>query len=161
MCHCAPHGGDTEGAFDDAIRHSITKMSHLHFVAAEAYRKRVIQLGEHPESVYHVGGLGIDNILRLKLLTRSKLEESIDFTLAKRNLLVTFHPVTLEQGTSFEQMHELLSALSQLNDVGLIFTMPNADTNGRILFQQIVDFCESHPMARAYTSLSVEISFMY
>ena len=155
---CVPiahlHGGElTEGAFDDAIRHSITKMSHLHFVAAEAYRKRVIQLGEHPESVYHVGGLGIDNILRLKLLTRSKLEESIDFTLAKRNLLVTFHPVTLEQGTSFEQMHELLSALSQLNDVGLIFTMPNADTNGRILFQQIVDFCESHPNARAYTSL--------
>ena len=148
------HGGETtEGAFDEAIRHSITKMSHLHFVAAEEYRRRVIQLGEAPERVFQVGGLGIDSILRLQLLTRSELEEALDFKLAPRNLLITFHPVTLEQNTSAAQMDELLAALATLADTGLIFTMPNADTEGRVLFQQIQDFCATHPQARAYTSL--------
>jgi GDP/UDP-N,N'-diacetylbacillosamine 2-epimerase (hydrolysing) len=148
------HGGEsTEGLIDESIRHSITKMAHLHFVAAEDYLKRVIQLGEQPENVFNVGGLGIDNILRLKLLSRSQLEDELDFKFAKRNLLITFHPVTLEQSTSTHQMKELLSALDTLVDFGLIFTMPNADTDGRILFQQINAFCESHPMARAYTSL--------
>lgn len=148
------HGGETtEGAFDEAIRHSITKMAHLHFVAAEEYRRRVIQLGEAPERVFQVGGLGIDNILRLQLLTRSELEEALDFKLAPRNLLITFHPVTLEQNTSAAQMDELLAALATLADTGLIFTMPNADTEGRVLFQQIQNFCATHPQARAYTSL--------
>jgi len=148
------HGGETtEGAFDEAIRHSITKMAHLHFVAAEEYRRRVIQLGEAPERVFQVGGLGIDSILRLQLLTRSELEEALDFKLATRNLLITFHSVTLEQNTSAAQMDELLSALAALADTALIFTMPNADTEGRGLFQQIQDFCATHPQARAYTSL--------
>jgi GDP/UDP-N,N'-diacetylbacillosamine 2-epimerase (hydrolysing) len=148
------HGGETtEGAFDEAIRHSITKMAHLHFVAAEEYRRRVIQLGEAPERVFHVGGLGIDSILRLKLLTRHELEEALNFKLAPRNLLITFHPVTLEQNTSAVQMNELLAALSALPDTGLIFTMPNADTESRGLFQQIQTFCVTHPQARAYTSL--------
>ncbi len=148
------HGGETtQGAFDEAIRHSITKMSHLHFVAAEEYRRRVIQLGEEPERVYNVGGLGIDNILRLKLLTREELEAALDFKLATRNLLITFHPVTLEHGTSAGQMDELLAALSELEDTGLIFTMPNADTEGRVLFEKIEAFCAQHPQARAYTSL--------
>lgn len=148
------HGGETtEGAFDEAIRHSITKMAHLHFVAAEEYRHRVIQLGEAPERVFQVGGLGIDSILRLQLLTRSELEQALDFKLAPRNLLITFHPVTLEHNTSAAQMDELLTALATLADTGLIFTMPNADTEGRVLFQQIQDFCATHPQARAYTSL--------
>jgi len=148
------HGGETtEGAFDEAIRHSITKMSHLHFVAAEEYRRRVIQLGELPEHVFNVGGLGIDNILRLKLLTRDELEEALNFKLEKRNLLITFHPVTLEQNTSAQQMDELLAALAELKDTGLIFTMPNADTEGRILFHQVEAFCAKHSQARAYTSL--------
>ena len=148
------HGGETtEGAFDEAIRHSITKMSHLHFVAAEEYRRRVIQLGEQPERVFNVGGLGIDNILRLKLLSRDELETALEFKLARRNLLVTFHPVTLEQSTSAKQLDELLTALAELEDTGLIFTMPNADTEGRALFRQIEDFCRLYPNARAYTSL--------
>jgi GDP/UDP-N,N'-diacetylbacillosamine 2-epimerase (hydrolysing) len=148
------HGGETtEGAFDEAIRHSITKMSHLHFVAADEYRRRVIQLGEHPDRVFNVGGLGIDNVLRLKLLTREELEAELDFKLLSRNLLITFHPVTLEHNTSAGQMRELLAALAELDDTGLIFTMPNADTEGRVLFQQIKDFCLQHPNARAYTSL--------
>ena len=141
------------GLIDESIRHSITKMAHFHFVAAEDYRRRVIQLGEQPENVFHVGGMGIDNILRLELLNRSQLEEELDFTLQKRNLLVTFHPVTLEKSTSNDQMKELLIALEKLVDVGLIFTMPNADTDGRILFHQINEFCKIHPMARSYTSL--------
>ena len=148
------HGGEsTEGLIDESIRQRITKMAHLHFVAAEEYRKRVIQLGEQPENVYNVGGLGVDNILRLDLLDRPQLEREIGFKFAKRNLLITFHPVTLEERTSSDQMSELLISLDKLEDVGLIFTMPNADTDGRILFRQINDFCETHPMARVYTSL--------
>lgn len=148
------HGGEaTEGLIDEPIRHSISKMSHLHFVAAEEYRRRVIQLGEQPEHVFNVGGLGIDNILRLKLLTRDELEEALGFKFAKRNLLITFHPVTLEQGTSAQQMDELLVVLAELKDTGLIFTMPNADTDGRVIFEQIKGFCAEHPQARAYTFL--------
>jgi GDP/UDP-N,N'-diacetylbacillosamine 2-epimerase (hydrolysing) len=148
------HGGEaTEGVIDESIRHSITKMSHLHFVAAEEYRRRVIQLGEQPELVINVGGLSIDNIKRLKLLSRAELEEALDFKLRKRNLLITFHPVTLEQNTSALQMDELLAVLAELKDTGLIFTMPNADTEGRVLFRQIELFCAQHPQASAYTSL--------
>jgi len=148
------HGGETtEGAFDEAIRHSITKISHLHFVAAEEYRRRVIQLGELPEHVFNVGGLGIDNILRLKLLTRDELEEALNFKLEKRNLLITFHPVTLEQNTSAQQMDELLAALAELKDTGLIFTMPNADTEGHVLFRKIEAFCAQHSQACVFTSL--------
>jgi GDP/UDP-N,N'-diacetylbacillosamine 2-epimerase (hydrolysing) len=148
------HGGETtEGAFDEAIRHSITKMAHLHFVAAEEYGRRVIQLGEQPERVFCVGGLGVDNIQRLELLDRPALEAAINFQLGPRNLLITFHPVTLEHNTSAQQMQELLTALGDLKDTHLIFTMPNADTEGRVLFQQIQDFCATHPQARAYTSL--------
>jgi GDP/UDP-N,N'-diacetylbacillosamine 2-epimerase (hydrolysing) len=148
------HGGETtQGAFDESIRHSITKMSHLHFVAAEEYRQRVIQLGEQPEHVFKVGGLGIDGILRLKLLSRDELQEALKFRFLQKNLLITFHPATLESNTSIDQMAELLAPLSELSDTGLIFTMPNADTEGRALFGQIQDFCEKHPQAKAYTSL--------
>ena len=148
------HGGEsTEGAIDEAIRHSITKMSHLHFVAAEEYRKRVIQLGEHPERVFLVGGLGIDNIRKLTLLDRPTLEASLGFMLGRRNLLVTYHPVTLEHATSCMQMAELLAALETLEDTHLIFTMPNADTDGRVLMDMVEQFVADHTNARAYTSL--------
>ena len=148
------HGGEaTEGLIDESIRHSITKMAHLHFVAAVEYQNRVIQLGEHPSRVFKVGGLGIDNILRLKLLDRPSLEAALDFTFLRHNFLITFHPVTLEKDTSSRQMDELLNALSQLNDTGLIFTMPNADTDGRALFQKITEFCNINHNAKAYTSL--------
>lgn len=148
------HGGETtEGAFDEALRHSITKMSHLHFVAAEAYRQRVIQLGEKPDRVFLVGGLGIDNIKRLQLLDRAALEASLDFKLGNRNLLITFHPVTLETATAVSQMEELLAALAVLKDTQLIFTLPNADTDGRAMIKMIEQFVAQHPNARAYTSL--------
>ncbi len=149
------HGGElTEGAFDDAIRHAISKMSHLHFVAAEEYRQRVIQLGEAPERVHLVGGLGIDNILRLPRLSREELEQSLDFRLGPRNLLVTFHPVTLEKGSAQQQMAELLAALDSLEQTHIIFTMPNSDTESRGLFEMIDGFVARHPdTAKAYTSL--------
>ena len=148
------HGGElTEGAFDDAIRHSITKMSYLHFVAAEEYRQRVVQMGEHPDRVFLVGGLGVDAIQHLKLLSRDELEDSIDFKLGTRNLLITFHPVTLEFSTGAQQLHELLSALDDLQDTHFIFTMPNADTDGRILINMIQDFCSKRPHTKFFSSL--------
>lgn len=149
------HGGETtEGAFDEAIRHSITKMSHLHFVAAEEYRRRVIQLGEQPERVFLVGGLGIDAIKRIKLLDRETLEESLGFKFGPRNLLITFHPVTLEgQNSSGQQMAELLAALDELDDTHLLFTMPNADTGGRELAAMLNQFAATRQNVRVYTSL--------
>jgi GDP/UDP-N,N'-diacetylbacillosamine 2-epimerase (hydrolysing) len=148
------HGGEaTEGVIDEAIRHSITKMSHLHFVAAEEYRQRVIQLGEQPGHVFLVGGLGIDNIQRLKLLDRTELESSLGFKLGQKNLLVTFHPVTLEAASSAAQMKELLAALHELDDTQLFFTLSNADTDGRTLIKMVEEFVAQHTNARAYTSL--------
>ena len=148
------HGGETtEGAFDEAFRHSITKMSHLHFVAAQAYRKRVIQLGEQPQRVFLVGGLGVDTIKRTKLLDRAALEATMDFKFGIKNLLITFHPVTLESETAEAQMGELLAALSKQVDTQLIFTMPNADSDGRALIKMVEQFVAQHPNARAYTSL--------
>jgi GDP/UDP-N,N'-diacetylbacillosamine 2-epimerase (hydrolysing) len=148
------HGGEaTEGLIDEAIRHAITKMSHVHFVAAEAYRQRVIQLGEQPDRVFLVGGLGIDNIKRLQLLDQDALEDSLDFKLGRKNLLVTFHPVTLETATAADQMAELLAALEDLQDTNLIITLPNADTDGRTLIKLVEKFVAQNPNARAYTSL--------
>ena len=148
------HGGEkTEGAFDEALRHSITKMSHLHFVAAEEYRQRVIQLGEQTERVFLVGGLGVDNIKRLKLIERAELEASLDFKLGQKSLLITFHSATLEASTAAEQMTELLASLSMLNDTQLVFTLPNADSDGRALINMVEQFVSTHPNARAYTSL--------
>jgi GDP/UDP-N,N'-diacetylbacillosamine 2-epimerase (hydrolysing) len=148
------HGGETtEGAFDEAMRHSITKMAHLHFVAAQAYRRRVIQLGEDPSRVFLVGGLGIDNMLKLDLLDRAALEVALDFKLGPKNLLVTFHPATLEQGAAAGQMDELLAALDTLQDTHLIFTMPNADTEGRALSRQLEAYAAGRPKAKVYASL--------
>jgi GDP/UDP-N,N'-diacetylbacillosamine 2-epimerase (hydrolysing) len=148
------HGGETTaGAFDEAIRHSITKMSHLHFVAAEEYRQRVIQLGENPEKVFIVGGVGIDNIQRLQLLDRNALEEELSFKFSSKNLLVTFHPVTLEHATAPRQMEELLKALAELPDTQIIFTSPNADTDGRALTPMIQNFVAQHDNSVMFKSL--------
>jgi len=148
------HGGEaTEGLIDEAFRHSITKMSHLHFVAAEEYRQRVIQLGEQPEHVFLVGGLGLDSIKRLSLLDRAELEASLGFSLGQKSLLITFHPVTLETATAEAQMTELLAALVELADTQLIFTLPNADTDGRALIMMVEQFVAEHPNAHVYASL--------
>lgn len=151
------HGGEaTEGAFDESIRHAITKMSHVHFVAAEPYRRRVIQLGEDPTRVFTVGGLGLDNIRRVPLLSRGELEQALDFSFGQRSLMITFHPATLDGTSSATQMTELLSALDGLADTQLLFTMPNADTESRSLIALIEGFVASHANARAYTSLGTQ-----
>lgn len=148
------HGGETtEGAFDEAIRHSITKMAHLHFVAAPEYARRVIQLGECPDRVFLVGGLGIDAIKKIELLNQESLEESLDFKFRIKNLLVTFHPVTLGEHSSAAQMRSLLDALADLDKTGLLFTMPNADRGSHELRVMIENFIQKYPNARAFTSL--------
>lgn len=133
-------GEKSEGAFDESIRHAITKISHVHCATAEAYRNRIIQLGENPKNVFNVGGLGIDNILKLKLLSRKDFEESIKFKLNKKNVLVTFHPATLEYSSAKTQFNELLISLLELKDTNVIFTKANADTEGRIINQMIDGF---------------------
>lgn len=148
------HGGETtEGAIDEAIRHGITKMAHLHFVASPVYRDRAIQLGEDPHRVFVVGGLGLDSIDRLELLDRAALEQSLGFSLGERSLLVGFHPVTLTNTSSRVDMAELLAALDELPDTQLIFTMPNADSDGRAMHAMTLDFVETHPNAHAFPSL--------
>ncbi len=139
------HGGETtEGAFDESIRHSITKMSHLHFTATDEYRNRVIQLGEHPTRVFNVGGLGIDNIKKLKLLSKEEFEKSIDFKLNKKNILVTFHPVTLEKSTAKEQFQNLLNVIDTLEDTNIIFTKANSDTDGRVINSMIDAYVQNN-----------------
>ena len=148
------HGGETtEGAFDEAIRHSITKMAWWHFVAAEEYRKRVIQLGEDPERVHLVGGLGVDGICKAKLLNKNDLEKVIDFKFGKKNLLVTFHPITLDNETSKKQFEELLSCLDKLNDTNIIFTSSNSDTGGRIINSKQVCHGKVHQMKHFNNSI--------
>ena len=135
------HGGEkTEGLIDEPIRHSITKMSHLHFTATEEYKNRVIQLGENPNKVFNVGGMGIENIKRLKLLTKDEFEKSIEFKLNSKNILVTFHPVTLENSTAKEQFQQLLDAIDELEDTNIIFTKANSDTDGRVINQMIDEY---------------------
>ena len=148
------HGGETtEGAFDEALRHSITKMSHIHFVANEEYCKRVIQLGENPSRVFNFGGLGVDNISRLKMMNKKELEIALNLKFAKRNLLITFHPVTLDKDSSAFQFNELLKVLKKLKNTRLIFTYPNADTDGRIIIKMIQEFTKNNPYASAFKSL--------
>lgn len=140
------HGGEiTEGAYDDCIRHAITKMSHLHFTSTEAYRQRVIQLGEQPDRVFYVGAIGVENIKRIPLLSKSELEASIQFELGEKSLLVTYHPVTLENNTAAEQCRNLLEALNEYPEYKVIFTLPNSDTDGRIIIQLINEYVASQP----------------
>ncbi len=135
------HGGEiTEGAYDDAIRHAITKMSHLHFTSTNEYRNRVIQLGEEPNRVFNVGALGIDNIKHLRLLSKEDLEDNLGFQIGQKCLLVTFHPVTLENDTAEEQIHNLLLVLENMPDLNIIFTFPNSDTHGHIIIKLINNF---------------------
>jgi GDP/UDP-N,N'-diacetylbacillosamine 2-epimerase (hydrolysing) len=149
------HGGEkTEGAIDESIRHSITKMSHLHFTATDEYKNRVIQLGEQPDKVFNVGGLGIDNIKKLKLLTKEEFEHSIDFKLNKKNIIVTFHPVTLEKSTALQQFQSLLDVIDTLRETNIIFTKANSDTDGRVINNMIDEYVSAHSdKAVGFTSL--------
>ena len=135
------HGGETtQGAFDEAFRHSITKMSHIHFAATREYASRIIQLGEEPGRVFNVGGPGIENIKKLNLLNKDEFEKSINFKLTKKNILITFHPVTLENGSAKEQFRELLKAIDELKDTNFIFTKANSDIDGDVINKMIDEY---------------------
>lgn len=151
------YGGETtEGAVDEAIRHAITKMSHLHFTSTEAYRMRVIQLGENPERVFNVGALGVENVLNEELLNRLELEASLNWKLNKPYAVVTFHPVTLEDATAEKQMMELLKAIELNSQYQYLFTKSNADRDGRIINHLIDEFVKQHDNSRAYHSLGMK-----
>ena len=153
VAHC--HGGEaTEGLIDEAIRHSLTKMSQIHFACTEEYRNRIIQLGEHPLNVYNVGGLGIENINKLDLLDREAFEDSINYKLKENNYLVTFHPVTLDDASAETQFSALIDALDKLDDSLIIFTKPNADNEGRIIIKLIDEYVSKNKnKAVTFTSL--------
>lgn len=151
------HGGEvTEGAFDDAIRHSVTKMSYLHFTSCEEYRHRVIQMGEHPSRVFDVGSLGVENIKAVPLMTKDELEASLNFKIDTQTILVTYHPVTLG-GDPARDIHEFLDALDQFKDLKVIFTMPNSDTGRDAIALAVENYVEKHSnSAKAYTSLGLK-----
>ena len=149
------HGGEsTEGVIDEQIRHAITKMSHVHFTSTDTYRKRVIQMGERPESVFCFGSPGLDNIFNLKLMGREELLQDLEITNNGKLGVVTYHPVTLEKNTSEYQMSELLKALGERPHVFWVFTLPNADTGGRVIIDMIEEFVSINPdKGKVLTSL--------
>lgn len=150
------HGGEsTEGAIDEAIRHAVTKMSHLHFTAAESYRQRVIQLGEDPRRVFNFGAVGLDNLTRLKLLKGSALESTLDFPFAPGPvILCTYHPVTLRDSDTCDPLVELFHALDRLPNGRVVFTKANADTGGRVINRMIDDYAARNPdRVRAFVNL--------
>ena len=151
------HGGElTFGAYDDAIRHSITKMSHLHFTSTEEYRKRVIQLGEQPERVFYVGALGVENIKRVPLMSKSEIEQDLQFELTVQTILVTYHPVTLLDSNPLDDINALFEALDEHPELRVIFTMPNSDTGGKVIAEAIERYATQHTnRVRAYKSLGM------
>lgn len=149
------YGGEaTYGAIDEAIRHAITKMSHLHFTSTEAYCKRVIQLGENPDRVFNVGSIGVENILNTEVIDQQDLQKDLGIVFDKKIILTTYHPVTLEDRTSEEQFENLLKSLKTFRDIKVIFTKANADTDGRIINQMIDEYVlENGNQAIAFSSL--------
>jgi len=148
------HGGETtEGAYDEAIRHAITKMSYWHFAATETYRRRIIQLGEDPERVFNVGAIGLDSIKDLQLLSKEEFEKQINFSLGAKNILITFHPVTFENHTAQEQFQSILDALDSLEDTQLIFTHANSDKYGAVINEMIEEFVSPRKKAISFKSL--------
>jgi UDP-N-acetylglucosamine 2-epimerase (non-hydrolysing)/GDP/UDP-N,N'-diacetylbacillosamine 2-epimerase (hydrolysing) len=149
-------GGEiTEGAIDDALRHSITKLSHLHFVATHEARRRVVQMGEEPWRVIVSGALSLDNLCSMKLLTRQELEERFGLKFNDSPLLVTYHPVTLEYEQTEWQVGELLGALNA-SALPIVFTMPNADTNGRVVARMLEGYAKVCPQAQMVANLGTQ-----
>ena len=162
LIECIPiahiHGGEiTEGAYDDAIRHSITKMSHLHFTSTEEYRRRVIQLGEQPERVFYVGALGVENITSIPLMAKEEVEESIGFMIDRNTILVTYHPVTLSRVDVKTLIKDFLSALQERTNLRIVFTMPNSDNGGSIISKEIEQFvARNNDRAICFKSLGIK-----
>jgi UDP-N-acetylglucosamine 2-epimerase (non-hydrolysing) len=140
------HGGEiTEGAYDDAIRHAITKLSHIHCTSTDEYRNRVIQLGEAPERVKNVGAIGLDHLSRSKLMTISELSQSLNFSLNKPYILVTYHPVTLAEEDPESSFQALIGALNEFPEHQIILTYPNADDGGRKIIPLLESYASKNP----------------
>ena len=139
------HGGEsTHASIDEGIRHSITKMSWLHFVATNKYKKRIIQLGENPSKVHNVGSLGVENIKKITLIKKNKLEKLLNIKLNKKNLLITYHPETLNKIKSIDSIREILKSLENLQNTFLIFTAPNADSGNYAIKKEIKKFVKKN-----------------
>lgn len=161
MCMQIPiihlYGGETtEGAIDECIRHAISKMSYLHFATTESYRKRIIQMGENPERVFNVGGLGVENIKTCPLLSKSELEESLEIRLDSPYAVVTFHPVTLEKNSAEGQAEELMKACEAHPELKYIFTKANSDASGRIINDMLEQFTARHDNMKIFDSLGLK-----
>ena len=149
-------GAISEGAFDDSIRHSITKMSQLHFTETEEYRRRVIQLGEQPDRVFNVGALGVENIKKLPLFSKEEIEKDVGFTITDNTILVTYHPATLGERTAKEDIDDFIAAIEERIDLRVIFTMPNSDTGSQFIIEAINKFVANNlERAKAFKSLGV------
>lgn len=149
------HGGEiTEGAYDDAFRHAISKLAHIHFSSTEEHRKRIIQMGENPTTVFNVGAIGIDNIKKLKLLSKKELAKQLDIKWKEKIYQVTYHPETLSNISSKELFGNLLSAIDEIENATFVFTKSNADTDGRIINNMIDEYVlRNEEKAKAFTSL--------
>ena len=154
------HGGElTTGSLDDIYRHSITKMSHLHFVAHESYRKRVIQMGENPKRVFNVGSLSVENIAKNKLLTKSQLEQQLGLNLKKYNVMITFHPNTIIEKNILFEINQLLISLKNEVDGILLFSFSNADSGSQIIIKKIKNFIKKNDNAYLFHSLGQSTYF--
>ena len=148
------HGGEaTEGAIDEAIRHSITKMSQIHFPCTEVYRQRIIQMGEQPSRVFNVGGLSVENTKNVDLMQKKELEKDLDFCLGDKFGVVTYHPVTLEEDSGISEFKELLDALDEFDDMKFIITKANADAGGRRINSMIDEYADERSNVISVTSL--------
>ena len=148
------HGGElTLGAYDDAFRHSITKLSTLHFTSTEKYKNRVIQMGEPPQQVFNVGALGVESIHNLTLLTKTELENKLKFKFLRKNILVTYHPETDRNHSVEKQFNEILNALKYFDDARIVFTKANADNGGRTINKMIDEHVKKNSHAVCFTSL--------
>lgn len=151
------HGGEiSEGAVDDSIRHSITKMSSLHFTSTEEYRRRVIQMGEQPERVFYVGAIGVENLKQVPLMSKQDLETSLNFTFNGNTILVTYHPVTLGNCSPKDEINDFLLALDAFPSLKVLFTMPNSDEGGEVIRRSIENYCNRNDeRCGCYSSLGM------
>lgn len=155
------HGGEsTEGLIDESIRHSITKMSHLHFTSTDYYKKRIIQLGEHPSRVFNFGAPGLDNIKKLQLKNKNEIFKILELEENDKFFLITFHPVTLENNKSKDFINILIKSLIEFDQYKLIFTLPNADTEGRIIAKRIKEFITEFPSRGKYFKSLGQINYL-
>jgi len=162
ICIIHLHGGEiTQGSMDEAFRHSITKFSHLHFVANEIYKKRVIQLGENPKKVFNVGGLGIDSISKTNLFSKDFLSKKFKINFKKRIFLITFHPETLSIRSLEIQVSNLLLSLKKINNTTLIFTSPGVDMGNSYLIKSIIKFVKNNENCFFIKSLGQDYYFSF